>query len=122
MDLIMNFHYRNKMVVNFFRIIFLMAFSYQSSAVYQDTRPYELMASDEKLNECYKKIFNKLSVTDQSKLKKAQRQWMRYRDLDCKNEPIDCIIERTDTRTKELQETRFFDKKGNYLSMNCEQL
>jgi uncharacterized protein YecT (DUF1311 family) len=103
-------------------MIFLIGLSFQVNAVNQDTRPYELAHFDKKLNKCYKKILEKLSPSDQIKLRKAQRQWIVFRDLDCtwsfRGAPFDCMIERTINRTKELKETMFDDTKGNYSSLN----
>jgi uncharacterized protein YecT (DUF1311 family) len=80
----------------------------QAVAVNQDTRPYEFATADKQLNDAYQKLLAKLAPTDQAKLKKAQRAWVAFRDLDCAwvdaTEPLNCKIERTDSRTKELEE------------------
>lgn len=117
MDIMMKFHNQKTASIKLLGIIFLMVFSFKSIAVYQDTRPAEFAMADNELNKSYKAIYNKLSTTDRIKFKKAQRQWIIFRDSDCNNEHLDCIIERTNTRIKELQETRFFDKNGNYSSL-----
>src|SRR4051794_15474543 len=112
---------RNKKTFILLSIIFLMLFSLQALSINQDTRPYELEYWDKKLNECYKKIMNELELSDRIKLKKAQRQWIIFRDLDCKwafsGVALNCAIYRTIERAEELKETDFFDKKGNYVSI-----
>ncbi|WP_162263954.1 lysozyme inhibitor LprI family protein [Legionella shakespearei] len=86
-----------------------------------DTRLYELNYVDKKLNNVYKKILKKLPFESRRKLIKSQRQWIVFRDLDCawafSAEPVDCLIERTDKRAKELENTTFFDLKGEYISI-----
>lgn len=107
----------------FKKLIFILLYFIVQENLYSqvlgDTRPYELLASDKKLNECYKKILNNIQVSDRIKLKQAQRKWIIFRDLDCKNQELDCMIERTDNRIKELRETLFIDKKGSYRSIHC---
>src|SRR5438309_1095621 len=84
----------------------------------QDTRQFELRKADQKLNELYQKILRRLSEVEQSKFRKAQRAWISFRNLDCKwafgAEPLDCMIDRTENRAKELEQTVFFDAAGAY--------
>lgn len=107
---------KNKLI----SIIFLV-FIFQTDGISQDTRPYELEDSDRRLNEYYKKIINTIRPAEQIKLKKAQRQWIIFRDLDCSwtcgGRLLDCLIDRTDDRIKQLQETYFYDKQGKLLSI-----
>ena len=90
----------------------------ESSAADQDTRPSELAYTDNKLNILYKKILSNLDVAGKSKLKKAQKAWVIFRNLDCEwafaAEHLDCLIDRTDNRVEELKNTYFFDKEGSY--------
>lgn len=99
-------------------IVCLLIITQQVIASHQDTRAYELEYANKNLNVIYRKIMNKLQSSEQFKLRKAQREWIIFRDLDCSwaygAEPIDCAIERTQTRAKELEETMFFDIQGNY--------
>lgn len=103
----------------FIVILFLMLPAFNSIAVNGDTRPYELTSFDRQLNRCYKLILSKLDKSDQEKLKNAQRQWIKFRDLDCMDELIDCVIDRTVSRLDELKETRFINENGNYSIANC---
>jgi uncharacterized protein YecT (DUF1311 family) len=84
----------------------------------QDTRQAELTKADQKLNEVYQKILHRLAEPEQVKLKKSQRAWMAFRDLDCKwafdAVPLDCMIDRTENRVRELEQTVFSDKAGAY--------
>lgn len=101
--------------------IFFMLLAFQVKANDQDTRPAELEYANKRLNEVYKQIIGKLEPSEQIKLRKSQRQWITFRDLDCAwafgAEPLDCLIDRTDNRMKELSHTWFFDVKGSYFSI-----
>lgn len=103
---------------------FFMIVAITASAGRQDTRPYELDHANKKLNSIYRIILGKMKFSDQMKLKKAQREWIIFRDLDCtwaySAEPLDCMIDRTKNRTKELEETTFSDVKGEYISIENE--
>ncbi|MDP3618581.1 MAG: lysozyme inhibitor LprI family protein [Ramlibacter sp.] len=87
-------------------------------AAAQDTRPAELQSEDQKLNDIYIKIMKRLPDADKDKFRKSQRAWIAFRDLDCKwaygAVPLDCMIDRTHNRIKELEETVFYDAKGRY--------
>ena len=54
----------------------------------------------------------------------AQRAWIIFRDLDCNwafaAERLDCLGDRTDNRTKELEQTLFFNIKGRYSSIEID--
>jgi hypothetical protein len=105
-------------------ILFLISLTYQVFASNQDTRPYELNDANKRLNDIYKKIIGKLRPTDRAKLKKAQREWIIFRDLDCEwafsAEPLDCLIDRTEHRVVELDRTEFFNTKNDYLSIETD--
>jgi len=77
-----------------------------------------LAQANKKLNIIYQKILGKLKSADQIKLKKSQRAWVAFRDLDCAwafgAEPVDCMIDRTDNRVTELEQTVFFDSDSGY--------
>ena len=102
-------------------IVSLMILTFRVAANDQDTRPAELAFYDEKLNDIYNNILGRLESYEKVKLKKSQHAWIAFRDLDCAwafpAEPLDCMIERTGNREKELRQTYFFDNKGNYLSV-----
>lgn len=116
----MDLENRKKLVIQFVSVLFLIIVAFHANAVNQDTRPDELSYSDKKLNHFYRKILSRLTPSEQIKFKKAQQQWIIFRDLDCawafQAEPLDCLIERTDNRLRELRETIFTDTKGNYTS------
>jgi uncharacterized protein YecT (DUF1311 family) len=101
-----------------FSIILFFATTAFSSATAQDTRSAELAMADQKLNDVFKKISGKLNSEEKTRLVKAQRAWLAFRDLDCKwafsAEPLDCLIDRTTNRTNELETTAFRDAKGKY--------
>lgn len=102
-----------------FGYVFLaFALVHVSLAGAQDTRKFELRTSDEKLNQLYQEILRRLPAEEQPKLRKAQRAWITFRDLDCKwafgAEQLDCMIDRTENRLRELDQTVFFDSTGAY--------
>ena len=110
----MSFISRSKIVVTLFLLFFVL----QAIASRQDTRQAEFKYADEKLNVVYKKIISMLQLSDQIKLKKAQQAWIVFRDMDCAwaygAESVDCLVDRTDRRAKELKQTEFFDKKADF--------
>ena len=101
-----------------FRCALLMLVVGPTLAAGQDTRQAELGRANQKLNEVYQQILHRLAEPEQGKLKKSQRAWIAFRDLDCKwafgAEPVDCMIDRTENRVRELEQTVFFDKAGAY--------
>lgn len=103
-------------------IIFFITLSVDVWPYKQDSRASELDYSNKKLNLIYKKILSNIPESTLITLKKAQRQWIIFRNLDCKwaysAEQLDCMIDRTENRTKELEETYFFDQNGNYKSIS----
>lgn len=105
---------QKKIVIMFF----LISIALCANANNQDTRPYELESSNNRLNKVYKKILDRLQPDEQIKLRKSQRAWIIFRDLDCKwafsAEPLDCLVDRTDNRANELENTVFSDLKNNY--------
>lgn len=59
-----------------------------------------------------------MAPDEQAKLKKAQRAWIAFRDLDCawafSAQPLDCQIQRTEERITALEDSFFRDKAGKY--------
>jgi uncharacterized protein YecT (DUF1311 family) len=59
-----------------------------------------------------------MTPDEQAKLRKAQRAWIAYRDLDCgwafTSQPLDCQIHRTEERLTALEDSFFTDKTGKY--------
>ncbi|KTD42346.1 lysozyme inhibitor LprI family protein [Legionella quateirensis] len=94
--------------------VFSWALSVNSVAVgLQDTRPAELDYANTKLNSIYQKIIGVLNDKERLKLRNAQRSWLAFRDQDCAwwvwAEPLECLIDRTENRTKELTETFLYE-------------
>jgi uncharacterized protein YecT (DUF1311 family) len=85
----------------------------------QDTRPSELASANERLNSTYQQILSRMASDEQVKLRKAQRAWIAYRDLDCtwafSAQPLDCQIQRTEERITTLADSYFRDKAGQYM-------
>ena len=97
-------------------LIALLAFA--APAFTQDTRPDELSSANNRLNAMYQGLLGRMTADNQDKLKRAQRAWITYRDLDCKwaypAAPLDCLISRTEERITALGDTVFLDKAGNH--------
>ena len=83
-----------------------------------DTRPAEFKEADVQLNMVYRKLMNELRPDYREKLKAGQQAWLKFRDIDCKwafpAELLDCMIDRTMNRTKELQGSLFEAVDGKY--------
>jgi len=72
----------------------------------------ELEKADKELNLKYKQTLKKLSIDKRKTLLNEQRKWIKERDLKCKNDKeggvyenklrIDCLIQETTKRTKQL--------------------
>jgi len=94
-----------------------------AGAVQGDTRALELKAADLRLNQAYRRVLASMTPADQKLLKEAQRQWIRYRDLDCRwafrSEPEDCLISRTEARAVELEDSFFNAADGSYTSVGA---
>ena len=108
-------------MIKFTSILLIFGLSVSSlgvAAVEGDTRPYEYSHANEELNSTYRLLLAKLNSEKQVHLRKAQKTWIKLRDFDCKcaegAEPLDCLIERTDSRTKELKDTLFEDRNGKF--------
>lgn len=81
----------------------------------QDTRPAEYETADRELNKVYRIIIGRLARDDAERLRQAQRLWISFRDADCLwgwGHKPDCMIARTDERTRQLQESTLFDRNG----------
>ncbi len=103
-------------------VMLIFIFSLNANAIIDDTRPYELQYANEKLNILYNRIYKSLKDSEKKKLRNAQRQWIIFRDLDCKwafrSSPLDCLIDRTDNRVRELKATLFSNIKGEYITID----
>lgn len=124
-EVIVGTNNKEKMMVALINVVLLMIVVFRVEAVGGDTRPFEFKYADRTLNMVYKEIFDKLSPDEQVKLKNSQRKWIIFKDLDCAwayaFEPYNCLIDRTENRTKDLLETYFFDRDHNYISIKIKQ-
>ncbi|WPB59230.1 lysozyme inhibitor LprI family protein [Xylophilus sp. GOD-11R] len=72
--------------------------------------------ADASLNQTYRQLLQKLPTERQANLRKVQKAWLTYRDLDCgfaaagydggSIQPMvksGCLADRTDARTKQLR-------------------
>ena len=79
----------------------------------------EFEKSDAKLNQVYSQVFSDLSTSHRNALKKAQRAWIKYRDLACHSygllaeggtmQPMlvnNCLTQVTNQRIKLLNEQK----------------
>lgn len=99
-----------KSIINFTLFVQLLVGT-SAYAVGGDTRESELSHANLELNMIYQKVLNKIPSEDKANLKIAQKAWIHFRDLDCKwafkAEPLDCLIDRTINRTKELGDSYY---------------
>lgn len=99
--------------------MFFSIFSF-SQSVTGENELYNLYGkADKELNVAYKKLKSKLNESQKIELTNAQKAWIKFRDMNCKFKSqgnddgggpyenkmkIDCLIQSTIERTKELTE------------------
>ena len=103
-----------------FCLIFLLfsVISFSQSVTGEGELYEQYQKVDKELNSVYNKLKKELKETDKKKLIEAQKAWIKFRDLNCKFKSqdsgdgdgpyenkmkIDCIIQSTIERTKELE-------------------
>ena len=77
----------------------------------------ELQRYDRQLNSAYKQLIHKLPPEERTRLKKAEKAWIAYRDLECNFEGFEmrdgsgeallvqgCLVVQTKNRLKELRQ------------------
>ena len=77
----------------------------------------ELQHYDRQLNSVYKQLMHKLPPEERARLKKAEKAWIAYRDLECDFEGFEmrggsgealliqgCLVVKTKNRLKELRQ------------------
>lgn len=69
----------------------------QSSAAFAD-----LKSADRRLNDIYTQVINSLSVPNQAQLKESQRNWIKYRDSECRYQQVNYAIMVSEADCKEL--------------------
>jgi uncharacterized protein YecT (DUF1311 family) len=102
-----------------FIIILSLTFVQISIAQTGETQLYnELQKAEKKLDTVFKKLNNTLSDIDKKALTNSQNSWLKFRDSNCNfkslkeseggvianKQYIDCQIQTTEIRTKELYE------------------
>ncbi|MDP3681489.1 MAG: lysozyme inhibitor LprI family protein [Flavobacterium sp.] len=102
----------------FFLFLLCTSMSFSQSVTGEDELYEEYKKVDKELNSVYNKLKNELKENDKKNLLEAQKAWMKFRDLNCKfksQDPgdgggpyenkmkIDCLIQSTIARTKELK-------------------
>lgn len=91
-----------------------------TAAAAQDTRNAELAFGNKVLNATYETLIRQLRPADQTALRTAQREWIKFRDVDCAfgwADPRDCLIQRTDEREKQLRDSVYFDGRGKLVKL-----
>lgn len=93
-------------------ILLLVIFSYHGLSFAEKEKIEELKYADKQLNVHYQRIISRLRPYERPKLRKAQNQWILFRDLDCgwafKQEPAVCLLERTKARTRDFEEDSYY--------------
>jgi uncharacterized protein YecT (DUF1311 family) len=97
--------------------LFFSTFVLSQSVTGESELSEDYKKADKELNSVYNEIIKKLNETDKKNLIKAQKAWLKFRDLNCKfksQDPVDgggpyenkmkldCLIQSTEERTKEL--------------------
>lgn len=67
-----------------------------SSVAYAD-----LKGADRKLNDLYSQVINSLPASNQTQLKESQRNWIKYRDSECRYQQVNCAIMVSEADCKE---------------------
>jgi uncharacterized protein YecT (DUF1311 family) len=98
--------------------LFFTTISFSQSATGEDELYEQYDKVDKELNSVYNTLKKELNETDKKNLIDAQKAWIKFRDLNCKfksQDPgdgggpyinkfkIDCLIQSTKERTKELK-------------------
>jgi len=86
----------------------------------QNTRDAELASHDLELNQTYRSLMGRLDTEGQNALRTSQRLWIQFRDADCEvaySDKRDCLIDRTISRNRQLRESYFWDRDGNYFQL-----
>lgn len=100
-------------------LFFFTTISFSQSVTGEGELYEDYKKVDKELNSAYNKLKNKLDTLDKMALVNAQKAWITFRDLNCKFKSqggndvagpyenklkIDCLIQSTIERTKELKE------------------
>jgi uncharacterized protein YecT (DUF1311 family) len=64
-------------------VLFLVAAAAMQSSVFAGPLDDSIRRADEKLNNTYQRLVEKLSDEQKASLRKAQREWLRFRDAAC---------------------------------------
>ncbi|QFP64587.1 lysozyme inhibitor LprI family protein [Brucella anthropi] len=75
---------------------FLILAIMQSSVAYAD-----LKAADRRLNDLYSQVINSLPASNQMQLKESQRNWIKYRDSECRYQQVNYAIMVSEADCKE---------------------
>ncbi|WP_247997813.1 lysozyme inhibitor LprI family protein [Brucella tritici] len=67
-----------------------------SSVAYAD-----LKGADRKLNDLYSQVINSLPASNQTQLKESQRNWIKYRDSECRYQQVNYAIMVSEADCKE---------------------
>jgi uncharacterized protein YecT (DUF1311 family) len=102
----------------FLALLLFPTASFSQSATGEDELYDFYKRADNELNSVYYRLKKELNRTDRENLIEAQKAWIKFRDLNCKFKSrdfgdgggvithkmkIDCLIESTEERTKELK-------------------
>ncbi|MFD1793813.1 lysozyme inhibitor LprI family protein [Ochrobactrum teleogrylli] len=81
----------------------LMMFGLVVFAVLQSSLAYaDLKAADRRLNDLYGQVINALPDGSQAQLKESQRNWIKYRDSECRYQQVNYAIMVSEADCKEV--------------------
>lgn len=88
-------------------LIILMGSSLTGLTYAKDEKVVTYQAAEAELKNIQKQLMEKLNAKDKENLRKSQRQWNMFRNIDCTYEGADtfgCLALRTKERTQHLKD------------------
>ncbi|PQZ64199.1 DUF1311 domain-containing protein [Ochrobactrum sp. EEELCW01] len=70
--------------------------------MYSSAASADLKAADRRLNNLYSQVVNSLPASNQMQLKESQRNWIKYRDSECRYQQVNYAIMVSEADCKEL--------------------
>lgn len=81
---------------------FLMAGMVIFTVLHSSSAFADLKSADRRLNSIYTQVINSLAVPNHAQLKESQRNWIKYRDSECRYQQVNYAIMVSEADCKEL--------------------
>jgi len=99
---------KKNLSVNVFKLLIVLIGSSLAGLTYaKDEKVAEYQSAEAELKNIQKQLIEKLNTKDKENLRKSQRQWNMFRNIDCTYEGADtfgCLGLRTKERTQHLKD------------------